>query len=43
MNRPWIELCGHSYYYRGHRYKQLLTELREALATQEGKVEQPQP
>jgi hypothetical protein len=32
LRRPWIELCGHSYYYRELRYKQHLTELRKALS-----------
>jgi hypothetical protein len=35
LRRPWIELRGHSYYYRELRYKQRLTELRKALSAYE--------
>ena len=36
LRRPWIELRGHSYYYRELRYKQRLTELRRSLSAYNG-------
>jgi hypothetical protein len=29
--RAWVQLCGHSYYYREQRYKDAIVELRTAL------------